>query len=132
MDILINETIYKNKIIIINYLNKMGCIVDNLMWVFCKNGYVRAIAPVCVKYFIYISIKTYFFYFTQSLFQNTNINLSILKEISIKYSFFIHLLLFSLMIILFEFKLIFQETTKADGSGSGTIGSRGQMIGPLE
>ena len=110
----------------------MGCILDNLMCVFCKNGYVRAIAPVCVKYFVYISIKTYFFYFTQSLFQNTNINLSILKEISIKYSFFIHLLLFSLMIILFEFKLIFQETTKANGSGSGTIGSRGQMIGPLE
>ena len=32
--------------------------------------------------------KTYFFYFTLSLLQNTHISLSILQDISIKYSFF--------------------------------------------
>ena len=38
--------------------------------------------------------KTYFFYFTHSLLQNTHINLSILRIYSIKYSFFLHFLLF--------------------------------------
>ena len=87
--------------------------------------------PIHVKYFVYISIKTYFFYFTL-LFQNTHIGLSILEEISIKYSFFIHFLLFSLMIKVFEFKLIFQATTKTNGSSSGAIGAEGPIIGPLE
>jgi len=98
----------------------------------CWHMKLRAIALVRVKYYVYISIKTYFFYFTQLLSQNTHISLSILEEISIKYSFFIHFLLFSLMIILFEFKLIFQATPKTDGSSSRAIGAGGPMIGPLE
>ena len=69
---------------------------------------LRAITLVHVKYSFHISVKTYFFYFTQLLFQNTHVSLFTLEETSIKYSFFIHFLLFYLMIILFEFKLIFQ------------------------
>ena len=38
--------------------------------------------------------KTYFFYFTHSLLQNTHISLSILHIYLIKYSFFLHFLLF--------------------------------------
>ena len=45
--------------------------------------------------------KTYFFYFTPSLLQNTHISLFILQDFSIKYSLFINFLLFSLMVILF-------------------------------
>ena len=39
--------------------------------------------------------KTYFFYFTHLILQNTHISLSILHIYLIKYSFFYHFLLFS-------------------------------------
>ena len=47
------------------------------------------------KFFIYFAQKTYFFYFTHPILQNTHISLSILHIYSIKYSFFYHFLLFS-------------------------------------
>ena len=56
---------------------------------------------VHVKFSVYFSITTYFFYFSQLVFQNTYISQSILEDISIKYSSFINCLLFSLMVILF-------------------------------
>ena len=57
---------------------------------------VRAITSVGAKFFPFCTSKTYFFYFTHSFLQNTNISLSILQDISIKYYFFsIFLLLFS-------------------------------------
>ena len=48
---------------------------------------VREITSVCVKFLFYFSIKTYFFYFTQSLLENTNIRLSIIHPFLFKYSF---------------------------------------------
>ena len=39
---------------------------------------IRALASVCVKFVVYFSIRTYFFYFTMSLLQNTHIRLSII------------------------------------------------------
>ena len=45
-------------------------------------------------FFVYFTQKTYFFYFTLSLLQNTHISLFILQDISIKYSFFSIFLLF--------------------------------------
>ena len=65
------------------------------------NPSFRAFTPLCVKFSVYFNIRTYFFYFTSPVFQNTHISQSILENISIKYLFFINILLFSLMIILF-------------------------------
>jgi len=62
---------------------------------------LRAFTSALLKDSVYFTQKTYFFYFTSSLLQNTHISLSILQDISIKYSFFINFLLFSLMVILF-------------------------------
>ena len=62
---------------------------------------LRAITLAGGKDFVYFTQKTYFFYFIPSLLQNTHISLSILQYISIKYSFFINFLLFSIMVILF-------------------------------
>ena len=59
-----------------------------------KLQFIRAITSACTKDFIYFILKTSFFYFTASLLQNIQINLSILKDISIKYSFFSIFLLF--------------------------------------
>ena len=56
---------------------------------------------VHVKFSVYFSIITYFFYFSQLVFQNTYISQSILEDILIKCSSFINCLLFSLMVILF-------------------------------
>ena len=50
---------------------------------------IRAIASICATIFDYFSIKTYFFYSTQSLFQNLHIKLSILHYISFIYQFFL-------------------------------------------
>ena len=63
--------------------------------------YIRAITSAGGKDSIYFTQKTYFFYFAPSFLQNTHISLSILQDISIKYSFFINFLLFSIMVILF-------------------------------
>ena len=49
---------------------------------------LRAIASTCGKDSVYFTLKTYFFYFTPSLLQNIHISLSILQDISMKYSFF--------------------------------------------
>ena len=50
---------------------------------------IRAIASICANIFDYFSIKTYFFYSTQSFFQNLHIKLSILHYISFIYQFFL-------------------------------------------
>ena len=106
----------------LGYKDELWLGIDSVMKLHCWHMKLRAITPVHVKYSFHISIKTYLLYFPQLLFQNTHISLPTLQETSIKYSFFIHFLLFYLMIILFEFKLIFQATTKTDGPGSEAIG----------
>ena len=58
---------------------------------------VRATTLVCTNFLSILQKKkkkTYFFYFIHPLLQNTHISLSILHIYSIKYSFFLHFLLF--------------------------------------
>ena len=55
---------------------------------------LRAIASILLNFFVYFTKRTYFFYFIPSLLQNTHISLSILHIYLIKYSFFLHFLLF--------------------------------------
>ena len=62
---------------------------------------LRATTSTHGKDFVYFTQKTYFFYFTSSLLQNTHITLFILQDFSIKYSLFINFLIISLMVILF-------------------------------
>ena len=47
---------------------------------------IRAITSARAKDSVYFTLKTYFFYFTPPFLQNTHISLSILQDISIKYS----------------------------------------------
>ena len=49
-----------------------------------------------IFFLFYTKKKSYLFYFTDSLFQNTHISLSILHIYSIKYSFFYNCLVLSL------------------------------------
>ena len=56
--------------------------------------YLRATTLVSAKFLSILQEKTYFFYFTHPLLQNTYISLSILHIYLIKYSFFLHFLLF--------------------------------------
>ena len=52
---------------------------------------LRALALVCVKLFVYFSIKTYFSYFTKTFSKNINISLCVLKiyfNIILKFSLF--------------------------------------------
>ena len=55
---------------------------------------LRASTSVCANFLFILQEKTYFFYFTLQLLQNTHISLSILHIYLIKYSFFLHFLLF--------------------------------------
>ena len=55
---------------------------------------VRATTSARANFLSILQEKTYFFYFTHSLLQNTHISLSILHIYLIKYSFFLHFLLF--------------------------------------
>ena len=55
---------------------------------------VRAFTSVLLNFLSILHEKTYFSYFTHPLLQNTHISLSILHIYSIKYSFFLHFLLF--------------------------------------
>ena len=55
----------------------------------------RASTSVRLNFLSILHEKTYFFYFTHPLLQNTHISLSILHIYSIKYSFFYYFLLFS-------------------------------------
>ena len=48
---------------------------------------LRATASVCLKDSVYFTQKTYFFYFTPSLLQNTHISLSIIHTFFIKIIF---------------------------------------------
>ena len=55
---------------------------------------LRVTTSVRANFLSVLQEKTYFFYFTHSLLQNTHISLSILHIYLIKYSFFLHFLLF--------------------------------------
>ena len=55
---------------------------------------IRATTSVRANFLSILQEKTYFFYFTLQLLQNTHISLSILHIYLIKYSFFLHFLLF--------------------------------------
>ena len=55
---------------------------------------IRATTSIHANFLSILQEKTYFFYFTHLLLQNTHISLSILHIYSIKYSFFLHFLLF--------------------------------------
>ena len=58
-------------------------------------GTLRASTLVCLNFLFILHEKTYFFYFTHPLLQNTYISLSILHFYSIKYSLFYNFLLFT-------------------------------------
>ena len=47
-------------------------------------GSIKAITSICAKDSVYFTQKTYFFYFTLSLLQNTHINLSIIHTFLLK------------------------------------------------
>ena len=55
---------------------------------------IRATTSIRANFLSILQEKTYFFYSIHPFLQNTLINLSILHIYSIKYSFFLHLLLF--------------------------------------
>ena len=69
------------------------------IWVFfrepSKRKRVRATTSARVNFLSILQEKTSFLYFTHPLLKNTHINLSILHIYLIKYSFFLHFLLFS-------------------------------------
>ena len=56
---------------------------------------IRASSSVRLYFLSILQRKTYFFYFTNSLLQNTHINLFILHVYSIKYSLFYNFLFFT-------------------------------------
>ena len=58
-------------------------------------GTLRASTSVRLNFLFILHEKTYFFYFTHPLLQNTYISLSILHIYSIKYSLFYNFLLFT-------------------------------------
>ena len=60
-----------------------------------SNLHLRAFAPTRAKILVYFSIKTYFFYFTYSLFKTPQFKLSILYYILLKYQFFLIFLIVS-------------------------------------
>ena len=62
-----------------------------ILWLFSS---VRATTSVHANFLSILQEKPYFFYFTYPLLQNTHISLSILHIYLIKYSFFLHFLLF--------------------------------------
>ena len=78
---------------------------------------LRASTSVLYIFFVYFTQKTYFFYFTLSLLQNTYISLFILQDISIKYSFFSIFLLFlstTLYLHTLSLSLSLSKTTNLD------------------
>ena len=75
--------------------------VDHMYFFFISFNYLRwylillrASASVCANFLSILQEKTYLFYFTHPLLQNTYISSSILHIYLIKYSFFLHFLLF--------------------------------------
>ena len=58
---------------------------------------VKAFSIVCVKFKLNFSLKSYFFYFVQSLFKTPSIWFSISSFILFKYYFFINFLLLFLL-----------------------------------
>ena len=66
----------------------------NILNFFGSDEKLRATTSARVNFLSILQEKTYFFYFTHSLLQNTHISLSILHIHLIKYSFFLHFLLF--------------------------------------
>ena len=73
---------------------------------------VRAFTSVFLNFLSILHEKTYFFYFTHPLLQNTHTSLSILHIFSIKYSFFLYFLLFpSLSHLVFSVHTHTQPTT---------------------
>ena len=58
-----------------------------IVWAFIKYKLIRAFTSVFLNFLSILHEKIYFFYFILSLLQNTCISLSILQDISIKYSF---------------------------------------------
>ena len=61
---------------------------------------LRATTSVHANFLSILQEKTYFFYFTHSLLQNTHISLSILHIYSIKYLFFLHFFIISFPLLL--------------------------------
>ena len=74
-------------------MGSLGRIIQNC-YVIC-NSSLRAFTTVLLNFLSILHKKTYFFYFTHPLLQNTHISLSILHIYSIKYSLFYNFLLFT-------------------------------------
>ena len=67
-----------------------------ILLILCIRYFLRAFPMACVKFKPNFGLKSYFFYFTQSLIKTSSIRFSISNSILFKYYFFINfLLLFS-------------------------------------
>ena len=64
---------------------------------------------MCVKFLFYFSIKTYFFYFTQSLLQNNHIKLSIIHPFLFKYLFIIIIFTFIFSHMFYHLSALFSS-----------------------
>ena len=87
------QTIDKEKVVIHPFY--LIEIVSEIMSCNRLIAYVRATTSVRANFLSILQGKTYFFYFIYSLLQNTHISLFIPHIYSIKYSFFLHFLLFA-------------------------------------
>ena len=60
------------------YSNFVNLHIFNLTNVSDFEVWMSVLASVCAKIYIYFNLRTYFFYFTQPLFKNIHVRLSIL------------------------------------------------------
>ena len=92
------------------------------MYVQCIYWHVRASTLVRLNFLSILHEKTYFFYFTHPLLQNTHISLSILHIYSIKYSFFYYFfIIFFTSLSLIAYLSLSQRTTAITKQPTSTI-----------
>ena len=82
-------------------------VLNLLKVLFCSilGDIIRATASICVKFLFYFSVKTYFFYFTRLLLQNTHIKPSIIHPFLFKYSFIIIIIIIIIITFIFSHTL---------------------------
>ena len=59
-----------------------------IIWTYSFENCIKVFTLTHTEIYVYFSIKTYFFYFIQLFFKDTNVKLSILHYILLKYYFF--------------------------------------------
>ena len=82
------------------------------------------------KIFHLFQYKNQLFLFYTTTFSKHPLPIIYFRRYFNKYSFFIHFLVFSLMVIFFNLNLYFKQTTKIDGSGNGAICVEVLVVGP--